>query len=96
MFFRKRKLIDHDPATLSLEMLSVLQGSLVAKLMLVNKELHHRYQSIADLSAGLQDSDASRSVLLKSAERLVQFNAFLEAELVHITREPDPNVQTSS
>ena len=86
MFFRKKRLIDYDPAKLNLEMLSTLQGSLVAKLIIVNEELRRRWQSVADLSEDLPNSGASRAVLASGAARLERFNAFLETELAEITR----------
>ena len=84
IFSKKKKLIDYDPKKLSLEMLSQLQASLIAKLMLVNKELIHRYVNIVDLSGDLPDTGKSRAVLKSGAKRLQEFNCILETELAHI------------
>ncbi len=57
LFSKKKNLIDYDPKELDMEMLSHMQASLVAKLMLVNEELIKRYANIVDLSSDLSDSE---------------------------------------
>lgn len=46
MFLRKKKLFECDPKALDLDMLSHLQASLVARLILVNTELGGRWRNI--------------------------------------------------
>ena len=77
-------MIDYKPEELNLELLSQLQGSLVAKLLLVNQELISRYRSVMSLSQDLPESKANRDVLSKSADRLEKFNEILESELARI------------
>lgn len=85
LFTKDKKLIDYDPMDLNLDMLSNLQASLVAKLILVNEELIQRYKNITDLSSNLSNSDDARSVLSDGAKHLEQVNAILKHELVRIT-----------
>ncbi len=86
MFFRekKKKLFERDPKTLDLDMLSHLQASLVAKLILVNEELHRRYESLAGLSEEVPGSEKSQNVLEQGAVRLEAFNVYLNEELNRI------------
>jgi hypothetical protein len=83
--FWRKPLYQRDPKTLSLDHLSHLQASLVAKLMLVNLEIFSRYRRISDISAGLPDSNGSISTLTKSADHLEQINIVLNSELGRIT-----------
>jgi hypothetical protein len=89
MLFRKKKLIDHDPKTLSLELLSTLQGSLIAKLILVNTELASRWRSIAQ-SADLPDSGGARKTLVDGAERVETLNRVLNAALAQCLKPSRP------
>ena len=84
MFFREKKLGERDPATLSIEMLSILQASLTAKLILVNKELLGRWQNIASLSDGVPDTESERMVLVEGVKWLQGFNLVLEHALAKI------------
>jgi hypothetical protein len=52
MWFRKRKLFEEKPETLSLETLMVLQASLIAKLIQTNNELMNRHERMAALQKG--------------------------------------------
>lgn len=90
MLFRKKKLIDHDPKTLSLELLSTLQGSLIAKLILVNTELASRWRSIAQISADLPDSGGARKTLVDGAERVETLNRVLNAALAQCLKPSRP------
>ncbi len=77
MWFRKKKLFELDPKILSLELLSRLQASLLAKLILVNNELMSRYRNLSELSDGLPDADTNASLFSKSADELRGFNLIL-------------------
>lgn len=91
MFRRKKKIFEYDPKDLNLELLSTLQVSLIAKLILVNDELKLRYQNISGLSSELPDVADSRQLLSESAARLSQINEVLRDELERATRQPSPN-----
>ena len=51
-----KPLIEYDPKELNLELLGTLQSALIAKLMLVNRELSRRYRKLVELSAGLPNT----------------------------------------
>lgn len=85
MFFKQKKLFEEDPETLSLELLSRLQASLIAKLILVHSEMEKRYRNLVSLSEGLPASDAPQTTLLRSADHLEQLNTILSAELSRIS-----------
>jgi hypothetical protein len=86
MLFRRKKLIDHDPKTLSTELLSELQASLVEKLILVNEELSVRCENVVPEANDLPKSTEDCALLTKGTERLRWFNAVLKVELDHIGR----------
>jgi hypothetical protein len=46
MFKKQKKLIDYAPKDLSLEMLCHLQRSLIAKLLVVDRELNARFENL--------------------------------------------------
>jgi hypothetical protein len=81
MLFRKKKLFEYDPKTLNLELLSTLQGSLIAKLILVNTELASRWRGIAELSSDLPNAGSARTTLVDGAERAEALNRVLNAAL---------------
>ena len=88
MFFGKMPhLWESDPKNLSLEDLSVLQGALMAKLLLTSRELEARYASIASLSELLPNSDQSRATLVDGAKRLRGLALILEHELALDSRQ---------
>jgi hypothetical protein len=84
LFSKPKKLIDYELSELDLDMLSHLQASLMAKLILVNKELIARHRKLGVLAAGLTGAEDSRQVLLKAVARFEQLNAYLESELSQI------------
>ena len=49
-FSKEKKLVDYYLKELDLEMLSQLQASLIAKLILVNEELSSRWKNISALT----------------------------------------------
>jgi hypothetical protein len=81
MFERKRTLVEHEPSELDLELLSILQGALMAKLVRVNRELIARYSRLAELGENVPDTEQGRAVLIGGAERLATLNTVLESEL---------------
>lgn len=81
---RAKKLFEYDPKELDLELLAHLQVSLVAKLVLVNKELMERYRSLGELGQEVPNTDNAREVLVQSADHLENFTAILETELARI------------
>jgi hypothetical protein len=84
-FSKEKKLVDYDLKELDLEMLSQLQASLVAKLILVNEELSSRWKNISALGSDLPNSDDARAVLDSGTEHLEEFNSILQSELARIT-----------
>jgi|GEM_PF-5874411 len=78
MFFRKKKLYESDPKSLSLEALSLLHASLTAKLLIISRELGKRYQSLALLSESLENAEQNRAILLEGAEREKGLSLILE------------------
>ena len=86
---KKKKLFERDPKTLDLDMLSHLQASLVAKLILVNDELHRRYENLSGLSEEVAGSEKSRNVFQQGAVSLEAFNVYLNEELKRITGRDD-------
>lgn len=86
---KDRRLIDYNPAELSLEMLSQLQASLFARLILTNQELIRRWRTIGDLGKDLGgDSVPDAGTLLEGADRLEVLTRPLQAELNRIVRRP--------
>jgi len=56
-FWNKRKLIDRDPKTIDLINLTILEKSLMAKLLLVNNELIKRYTKLIEASLGMPEME---------------------------------------
>lgn len=83
-FKRNRKLIEYDPSELDVEMLSHLRASLLAKLVLVNKELIQRYRDLVEIGTSVAGTDEARHTLSKSADHLQAFGVSLEHELSRI------------
>ena len=85
---KDRRLIDYNPAEPSLEMLSQLQASLFAGLILTNQELIRRWRTIGDLGKDLGgDSVPDAGTLLEGADRLEVLTRLLQAELNRIVRD---------
>jgi len=78
----QKPLFEHDPKELNLEWLVTLQSALVAKLLLVNRELSARGRSLVALSDGLPNVEDEREKLLKGAHWCDQVNVILEARLI--------------
>jgi hypothetical protein len=78
----QKPLFEYDPRELSLELLLTLQSALVAKLLLVNRELSARSQGLVALSDGLPNVEDERAELIKSAHWCDKVNVILEAHLV--------------
>jgi hypothetical protein len=90
-FWKKNKLIEYDPKTLDLEKLSVLQKSLIAKLLLVNNELIKRYTTLIELSKGMADMEDGRKIFADDVARLIRLNMVLEDELARVLKPAGSN-----
>jgi hypothetical protein len=75
------------PDTLSIEELATLQASLLAKMMLVNGELHARYVDILASTDEAQSNSEARDVLAKAAAHLEEINHVLRDELARVMNE---------
>jgi len=84
-FSKEKKLVDYELKELDLEMLSQLQASLIAKLILVNEELSSRWKNISAFGSGLPNSADARAVLDNGAKHLEELNSILQSELARIT-----------
>ena len=80
MIFRKKKLYESDPKTLGFEPLLLLHNALLAKQLLVCRELLARYQSLAQLSEGV--SEESRATFELSAKEMKGLAIMMEQLLV--------------
>ena len=77
-----KPLIEYDPKELNLELLGTLQSALIAKLMLVNRELSRRYRKLVELSAGLPNTDQEARALATGVNRCERLTATLEAYFI--------------
>jgi uncharacterized ferritin-like protein (DUF455 family) len=75
------------PDTLNIEELVSLQASLLAKMMLVNGELHARYADILASTDETPSSREAREVLTRAAAHLEALNRILRDELAHVMSE---------
>jgi hypothetical protein len=76
------ELIAHAaPDTLSIEELVNLQASLLAKMMLVNGELHARYADVLASTDETPSSSEARDVLTRAAAHMEEVNRLLRDEL---------------
>ena len=78
MLFGRRKLYERDPKTLDIESLAILYGALLAKLLLVSRELGGRYEKLVDLSGPIANTDEARAVLAAGAKKLRGLSLILE------------------
>jgi hypothetical protein len=78
----QKPLFEYDPKELNLELLVTLQSALVAKLLLVNRELSARCQNLVALSNRMPNVEGEREKLLRSAHRCDKMNVILEAHLL--------------
>jgi hypothetical protein len=78
----QRRLFEYAPKELNLELLVTLQSALVAKLLLVNRELAARCRDLVALSDRLPNVEDEREKLLKSAHWCDKMNVILEDRLV--------------
>jgi hypothetical protein len=84
-----KKLYDYDPRTLDLERLTLLEKSLMAKLLLVSRELIERYTKLIDLSKDMPNMTDGRKVMAAGVADRVKLNILLENELSHVLKEKD-------
>jgi hypothetical protein len=80
-FWVKKKLIDYDPKELDLATLSHLRASLMAKLLIVNRELSGRYTGLMEASIGLENTEDTRKTFEDFIVRIKTLNNRLEDEL---------------
>ena len=78
----EKRLFEYDPKELNLELLVTLQSALVAKLLLVNRELSTRCRNLVALSDRLPNVEDERKKLLKSAHWCDRINVILETHLI--------------
>lgn len=78
------------PDTLSIEELVTLQASLLAKMMLVNSELHARYADILASTDEMPSSSEARDVLTRAAAHMESLNRILRDELARVVSEKAP------
>ncbi len=77
-----RKLYECEPNELDFPLLINLQASLIAKLILTNKELLNRYEQVLKHDGSVAGSDTIDKPMIKNAsERLEKITAVLEFEL---------------
>jgi hypothetical protein len=81
MFSKEKKLYERDPKSLDIEALTILYGALLAKLLLVTRELGGRYERLASLSAQVPNVADSRTVLSEGAKKLKGLSLVLETVL---------------
>jgi hypothetical protein len=77
MFKKQKKLIDYAPKDLSLEMLCHFQRSLIAKLLVVDRELNAKFENL--IAAGKEMPNASEQV--EVFERALKLNKSLDKML---------------
>ncbi len=70
MFFRKKTLAESDPKDLNLANLLLLQAALLAKLLLVTKELGARFEALETLDNALDDEFRGSADFAKEAKRM--------------------------
>jgi len=75
------------PDTLSIDELITLQASLLAKMMLVNDELHARYADVLASTDEKPSSVEARDVLTRAAAHLEALNRVLRDELARVLSE---------
>jgi hypothetical protein len=86
------ELLSHAaPDTLSIEELVSLQASLLAKMVLVNGELHARYADILASTDETQSDTEARDVLTKAAAHIEGINHLLRDELARVMNEKHVN-----
>jgi hypothetical protein len=83
-----KKSDEYELKELGMDMLSQLRVSLLAKLILVNKELSLRWKNVSSLTSNLPNVESARAVCESSAADLDKFNSILYSEFKRITGNP--------
>ena len=78
MAFEKPKLFEEDPKNLTFEMALLLQSALMAKLILVNRDLVRRYNGLAEGANGLPDGQALSKQFLHWSDECQRMNSIFE------------------
>ena len=81
---KSKKLFEYDPRELDICMLSQLQASLTAKLILVNNEMGARYEAVITLDQDNPKTVNARTVLKEGIQHLNEFNIYLDSKLARI------------
>lgn len=78
MWFRKKKLYEEDPRALTLELLTIQHGAVMAKLFLVNSELQRRCEALGGLAGEIPAATESATYFRERADELRGFSIILE------------------
>jgi hypothetical protein len=81
----QRRLFEMDPKDLDLTLLHHMQGALIAKLLLVNREAVSRYEELLATSDLLAENQEKRQTLEAHKDKLCKINRVLESELSQFT-----------
>jgi hypothetical protein len=81
---KKKALIDCDPRELDLEMLTFLQSSVMAKLLLVNNELIRRYSGLGKVALEMDNNDQYLRAFFAAVDRCRQMNSILNVALAEV------------
>src|SRR5438309_101952 len=84
-----KKLVDYDPRTLDLERLTLLERALMAKLLLVSKELIGRYTKLIEVAVGMPDMADGSKVMAGGVARRIKVSMMLEDELSRVLNTND-------
>jgi hypothetical protein len=76
-----KKLFEYDPRTLDLEKLTLLEKSLMAKLLLVNRELIGRYTKLMELGKDMPNMADGVKVMAAGVADRIKVNMMLEDKL---------------
>lgn len=82
-----RKLYECDPSELDFPLLINLQASLIAKMILTNKELLNRYEQVLQHDGSVPGSEKiDKKMIQSTSERLEKITTVLEFELSQLTQ----------
>jgi hypothetical protein len=77
----QKSLFECDPKELDIELPSILQGALIGKLLLVNRETVSRFRGLVELGRNNPNQEKRVNLLSSAADRYEAMNILLEAEL---------------
>ncbi len=76
-----KMLMEREPGELNIELLSVLQEALMAKLLQTDRELMRRYVVMLEAGTGIPGSEEPLAVIAECVDRLNRVDAVIEVEL---------------